>query len=199
METGEVVALKHIFFQAPQRGQDAAAAAEKRGRELAALQAVSHPNVVQLLEALPLVRRPAYQRMLPPACKRPLRNKRQLHINELVTGSKHFGVAGHAARRTAPGSLAQECMHMLSPTVQRTGASPQLLLLKKQASSPAVAAQGDGQVLAMELCATDLADALAAARARLDEALVKALMAQLLRGLHACHAAGGRQPYTLKP
>ena len=52
--------------------------------------------------------------------------------------------------------------------------------------------QRDGQVLVMELCATDLADALAAARARLDEALVKALMAQLLRGVRACHSAGDR-------
>ena len=56
MITGRMVALKHIFFQAPQRGQDAAAVSQKRGRELAALKAVSHPNVVQLLEALPLVR-----------------------------------------------------------------------------------------------------------------------------------------------
>ena len=61
LHTGKVVALKHVFFQMPQRGQDAAAVREKRGRELAALKAVSHPNVVQLLEALSLVRRRAHQ------------------------------------------------------------------------------------------------------------------------------------------
>ena len=71
LDTGRVVALKHVFFQAPQRGQDAAAAGEKRGRELAALKAVSHPNVVQLLEALPLVRQGLdAQHALIPACMR---------------------------------------------------------------------------------------------------------------------------------
>ena len=53
--------------------------------------------------------------------------------------------------------------------------------------------QGEGQLLVMELCAMDLADALAAAQSRLDEALVKALMLQLLRGVHACHSAGAHQ------
>jgi hypothetical protein len=47
-------------------------------------------------------------------------------------------------------------------------------------------------VLVMELCATDLAQLLAAAPARLDEAVVKALAQQLLRGVHACHTAGVR-------
>lgn len=50
--------------------------------------------------------------------------------------------------------------------------------------------QGEGQVLVMELCATDLAQLLAAAQARLDEAAVKALAQQLLQGVHACHSAG---------
>ena len=44
----------------------------------------------------------------------------------------------------------------------------------------------------MELCAADLAQLLADALARLDEAVVKALVQQLLRGVHACHAAGAR-------
>ena len=42
----------------------------------------------------------------------------------------------------------------------------------------------------MELCATDLAEVLAAAQAPLDEAAVKALTLQLLQGVHACHSAG---------
>ena len=42
----------------------------------------------------------------------------------------------------------------------------------------------------MELCATDLAEVLAAAQAPLDEAAVKALVQQLLHGVHACHSAG---------
>ena len=50
---GRAVALKHVFFQALQRGQDAGQAKQKQGRELAALKAVSHPNVVQLLDVLP--------------------------------------------------------------------------------------------------------------------------------------------------
>jgi hypothetical protein len=51
-DTGVAVALKHIFFQAPQRWEDAAAVRQRQGRELTALRAVAHPNVVQLIDVL---------------------------------------------------------------------------------------------------------------------------------------------------
>ncbi len=51
-------------------------------------------------------------------------------------------------------------------------------------------AQDSGYVLVMELCRTDLAEVLQRATQRLDEALVKGLMLQLLQGIAACHAAG---------
>ena len=49
------MALKHIFFQVLQRGEDAAQVRDRQSRELAALRAVAHPNVVQLLDVLPQV------------------------------------------------------------------------------------------------------------------------------------------------
>ena len=57
--------------------------------------------------------------------------------------------------------------------------------------------QAGGQVLVMEQCDTDLAQALAATHARMDEALVKALTQQLLAGVQACHAAGAAPAQSL--
>lgn len=52
------------------------------------------------------------------------------------------------------------------------------------------ALQGDGLVLVLELCAIDLAEALQHTSQRLDEALVKAVLFQLLQGVAALHEAG---------
>ncbi|EIE21697.1 kinase-like protein [Coccomyxa subellipsoidea C-169] len=50
--------------------------------------------------------------------------------------------------------------------------------------------QGDTVVLVMELCAIDLAEALQHTSQRLDEALTKALLLQLLQGIATIHEAG---------
>ncbi|KAK9908405.1 hypothetical protein WJX75_007433 [Coccomyxa subellipsoidea] len=50
--------------------------------------------------------------------------------------------------------------------------------------------QGDALVLVMELCAINLAEALQHTSQRLDEAIVKALLLQLLHGIATCHEAG---------
>lgn len=52
------------------------------------------------------------------------------------------------------------------------------------------AVQEGGHVLVMELCQTDLATVLQHTTQRLDEALVKGIMTQLLQGVAACHSAG---------
>ncbi len=47
-------------------------------------------------------------------------------------------------------------------------------------------------MLVLEHCVTDLSALLKAAPARLHERAVKGVLQQLLRGLAACHAEGGR-------
>lgn len=65
------------------------------------------------------------------------------------------------------------------------------LLVRSGISQVAAACmQGKSQVLVMELCCTDLAAALERARWRWDEALIRALLRQLLQGVAACHRAG---------
>lgn len=59
-ETGMPVALKHIYIQVPQRGEDAATVRQRQGRELAALRAVDHPNVVRLIDVLSQAGCPAW-------------------------------------------------------------------------------------------------------------------------------------------
>ena len=54
-------------------------------------------------------------------------------------------------------------------------------------------------MLVMELCCADLAAAMEHACFRWDEALIRALLRQLLRGAAACHQAGPVIPILISP
>ncbi len=58
METGQAVALKHVTKTLQQRGRNGVDAKQMWSRELRAMQDLSHPNIVRLLDAIPQVRLP---------------------------------------------------------------------------------------------------------------------------------------------